>query len=37
MAIVRSAVERHGGRIEIATAPGRGTTVDLVIPASGPA
>ena len=36
MAIVRSAVERHGGRIEIDTAPGRGTTVELVIPASGP-
>jgi signal transduction histidine kinase len=33
MAIVRSAVERHGGRVEIDTAPGRGTTVELVIPA----
>jgi signal transduction histidine kinase len=37
MAIVRSAVERHGGHIEIDTAPGRGTTVDLVIPAARPA
>ncbi len=34
MAIVRSAVERHGGRVEIATEHGRGTTVELVIPPS---
>jgi two-component system sensor histidine kinase HydH len=33
MAIVRSAIERHGGRVEIDTAQGRGTTVDLVLPA----
>jgi two-component system sensor histidine kinase HydH len=34
MAIVRSAVERHGGRVEIATEHGHGTTVELVIPPS---
>jgi signal transduction histidine kinase len=33
MAIVRSAIERHGGRVEIHTIQGRGTTVELVIPA----
>ena len=34
MAIVRSAIERHGGRVAIETTPGRGTTVELVIPRS---
>jgi signal transduction histidine kinase len=34
MAIVRSAIERHGGRVEIETAPGQGTTVEVVIPSA---
>jgi signal transduction histidine kinase len=34
MAIVRSAVERHGGRVTIDTAPGKGTTVELSLPPS---
>ena len=34
MAIVRSAIERHGGRVEIETEAGRGTTIELVIPAT---
>ncbi len=33
MAIVRSAVERHGGRIAIDSAEGRGTTVEIMLPA----
>jgi signal transduction histidine kinase len=37
MAIVRSAVERHGGRVTIETAPGKGTAVELTLPASPPA
>jgi signal transduction histidine kinase len=37
MAIVRSAVERHGGRLVIDTAPGKGTTVEMVLPSSTPA
>ena len=32
MAIVRSVVERHGGRIAISSTPGRGTTVELSLP-----
>jgi signal transduction histidine kinase len=32
MAIVRSAVERHGGRLTIDTAPGKGTTIEMVLP-----
>jgi len=32
MAIVRSAVERHGGRVTIDTAAGRGTTVEITLP-----
>jgi signal transduction histidine kinase len=32
MAIVRSAIERHGGRITIESAPGQGTTVEMAIP-----
>jgi signal transduction histidine kinase len=32
MAIIRSAVERHGGRLSIESAPGRGTTVSMTIP-----
>ena len=36
MAIIRSAIERHGGRVTIDTAPGRGTTVEMAIPPSSP-
>jgi signal transduction histidine kinase len=36
MAIVRSAVERHGGRMSIDTVPGEGTTIELWIPSSPP-
>ena len=37
MAIVRSAIERHGGQVRLDTAPGKGTTIDLVIPSGPPA
>ena len=33
--IVRRVVEQHGGSVEIASAPGEGTTVTLVFPARG--
>ncbi len=33
--IVRRIVEQHGGAVEIASAPGEGTTVTLVFPARG--
>ncbi|MGH7896041.1 MAG: sensor histidine kinase, partial [Candidatus Binatia bacterium] len=33
MAIVRSAVERHGGRVTIESVQGRGTTVAITLPA----
>jgi signal transduction histidine kinase len=36
MAIVRSAIERHGGQVRLDTAPGRGTTIELAIPAAPP-
>jgi signal transduction histidine kinase len=32
MAIVRSAIERHGGRLVIDTEPGHGTTIDMLLP-----
>jgi signal transduction histidine kinase len=32
MAIVKKIMDLHGGEIEIDSAPGRGTTVRLVIP-----
>jgi signal transduction histidine kinase len=35
LSIVRSFVELHGGRIELDSAPGRGTTVTCVFPADG--
>ena len=34
MAIVQKIVEEHGGRIEVDSAPGRGTTIVLGFPAS---
>jgi signal transduction histidine kinase len=37
MAIVRSAIERHGGTLTIDTAPGKGTKVELKLPPSPPA
>ncbi len=35
LSIVRSIVELHGGRVELDSAPGRGTRVTAVIPSSG--
>ena len=35
MAIAKSIVEAHGGRISVASVPGNGTTVDIRLPASG--
>src|SRR5437016_3441336 len=32
MSIVRSAMERHGGQVEVDSAPGRGTRVRVVLP-----
>jgi signal transduction histidine kinase len=36
MAMVKKIVEEHGGRVEIESAPGRGTTVRLLLPPEGP-
>lgn len=36
LVFVRTVVERHGGRIEIASAPGRGTTFHFTLAASAP-
>jgi len=36
MVIVRQVLERHGGRVEVRSAPGSGSTVDLVLPRQGP-
>jgi signal transduction histidine kinase len=36
LAIVSSLVAAHGGTVELATAPGRGTTVIVRLPRSGP-
>jgi signal transduction histidine kinase len=33
LAIVRSFVELHGGRVKLDSAPGRGTTVTCIFPA----
>jgi len=35
LSIVRSIVELHGGRVELDSAPGRGTRVTAVFPAEG--
>ncbi|KAA2237888.1 PAS-domain containing protein [Salinarimonas soli] len=35
LSIVRSFVELHGGRIDLASAPGQGTTVTCIFPADG--
>ena len=35
LSIVRSFVELHGGRVELDSAPGRGTTVTCIFPADG--
>jgi signal transduction histidine kinase len=35
LSIVRSFVELHGGRVEIASTPGQGTTVTCTFPADG--
>jgi two-component system chemotaxis sensor kinase CheA len=37
MDVVQSAIGRLGGRVQISTTPGRGTTVVLTIPATGTA
>jgi PAS domain S-box-containing protein len=37
MAIVKKIMDLHGGEIEIDSAPGRGTTVRLIIPRAAPA
>jgi PAS domain S-box-containing protein len=37
LAIVKKIMDLHGGEIELESAPGRGTTVRLVIPRGGPA
>ena len=36
MAMVKKIVEEHRGRVEIESAPGRGTTVRLLLPRAGP-
>ncbi len=35
--LVRKVAERAGGKVELTSAPGKGTTVALVLPTSGPA
>src|SRR6185369_6032230 len=35
LSIVRSFVELHGGRVELVSAPGRGTTVTCIFPTDG--
>jgi signal transduction histidine kinase len=37
LAIARSIVERHGGRLEVASPPGAGATFTVELPAAGPA
>lgn len=37
LAISRGIAERHGGRLEFASAPGQGTTARLLLPIDGPA
>jgi PAS domain S-box-containing protein len=37
LSIVQSIVERHGGSISVASAPGKGTTFEVVLPVAGPA
>ena len=34
MAIARKAIEEHGGQIEVTSAPGRGTTMRIMLPIS---
>ena len=36
LAIVRRVADRHGGRVELASSPGEGTEVRLVLPAAAP-
>ena len=36
LAMVKSIVARHGGRVEIASAPGEGTHVSLLLPVAVP-
>ena len=35
LAVARKIVEEHGGTIEVASAPGEGTTVFLILPEPG--
>jgi signal transduction histidine kinase len=37
LSITRGVVTEHGGRIAVASAPGRGTTVTVMLPAQPPA
>jgi signal transduction histidine kinase len=37
MAIVQRIVAEHGGSIRIDSTPGQGTTIELILPAAGPA
>ena len=36
LAIVKSLAEAHGGRIEVASVPGEGTSFTVFLPAQGP-
>ncbi|MEE8184283.1 MAG: ATP-binding protein [Acidobacteriota bacterium] len=35
LAVTRSAVQEHGGRVEVTSHPGRGTTMTLILPVGG--